>query len=232
MHPLYNQVVSIIIAIETSIPQASIALQVDGKTIDTQYFESHRKQNKLLFPAIEAILDNLRHQNLTPDQIIVGTGPGSYSGVRISIAAAQGLATAYGCPVAGLGSFLATPALASSPQAILVGDARRDSLFIAEINHRSTHFDAELMEKNQFDTKLSELQHNQPLSPVISFEPELTGVEYQHQIPTAPLLIDAWNKLSQAERDKLNQTPPQPHYLRPPFITKAKPGHPLLRNKS
>jgi len=185
VHPLYNQVVSIIIAIETSIPQASIALQVDGETIDTQNFESHRKQNKLLFPAIEAILDNLRHQNLTPDQInqiIVGTGPGSYSGVRISIAAAQGLATAYGCPVAGLGSFLATPALTSSPQAILIGDARRDSLFIAEINHSSTHFDAELMEKNEFDTKLSELQHKQTLSPVISFEPELTGVEYQHQI--------------------------------------------------
>ena len=219
---------SILLAIETSVPEASIALSIDGEIVATQEFESHRQQNKLLFPALDTVLQYLRSHQLTPDQIIVGTGPGSYSGSRISIAAAHGLAIAYSCPVAGLGSLLATPSLQTQARAFAIGDARRDSYFIAEIHQDSSEFTPELMDHQAFIAKLSDID---PSIPRISFEHELPVENFLRETPHATRLISAWNNLPQTEREKLNTTPPQPLYLRAPFITKAKPGHPLLRRK-
>lgn len=217
---------SILLAIETSVPEASIALSIDGEIIATEEFESHRQQNKLLFPALEKILSTLKADSLAPDQIIVGTGPGSYSGSRISIAAAQGLAIAYQCPVAGLGSFLATPSVSETQNAIAIGDARRDSYFIAEISSESAQFQPQLMDKESFILKLETTASG---TRKISFEPELPFVDFIQEKPLATLLIQAWEKLPESERQRLNSTPPQPLYLRAPFITKAKAGHPLLR---
>jgi len=223
--------VSIVIAIETSVPEASISLSIDGEMIATEEFESHRQQNKLLFPSLDLVLAHLRERNLAPTQILVGTGPGSYSGSRISIAAAQGLAIAYGCPVAGLGSFQATATFQNSESGHIyaIGDARRDSYFIADITADSAAFSPELMDRDAFLKQLSEMDAT---IPKISFEHELPTEDFLRDLPHATRLISAWERLPQAEQDRLNSTPPQPLYLRAPFISKAKPGHPLLRKSA
>ena len=225
---------SIILSIETSIPEASVALTIDGEITAKQEFESHRQQNKLLFPALESVISSLP-QNKTPDLIIVGTGPGSYSGSRISIAAAQGLALAYSCPVVGLCSFLGTHTMEEYPTAFAIGDARRDTYFIAEIQQNNPEFKSgqpELISLDNLCDKLSHIDTSE--TPVFTFEKELpvTHVsDYLLEKSHAALLTKAWLNLSQESQQKLLSTPPQPAYLRAPFITKAKPGHPLLRNK-
>ncbi len=225
---------SIILSIETSIPEASVALTIDGEISTQQDFESHRQQNKLLFPALESIISQLPH-NQTPDLIIVGTGPGSYSGSRISIAAAQGLAIAYNCPVVGLSSFLGTPTLAKYPTAFAVGDARRDTYFIAEIQQNQPNFKTGQPELISLDTLCDKLSHiDTSQTPVFTFEKELPIshiTDYLTEKSHATLLTKAWLNLSHKSQQNLLKTPPQPAYLRAPFITKAKPGHPLLRNK-
>ncbi len=64
------------------------------------------------------------------DQIIVGVGPGSFSGIRAAIASAQGMASAWSCPVVPIRS---THAIAQQfPEVTLLGvfsDARRGDLF-------------------------------------------------------------------------------------------------------
>jgi len=221
--------VSNILAIETSIPEASLALTTNGSsTLAVKEFESHRQQNKLLLPALRELLYDTAS---SPDLIIVGTGPGSYSGSRIAIAAAQGLGIAYGCPVIGLCSFLATSTLQQHPSAYAIGNARRGSYFIASVHADSAAFQPELMDEASFVSKLSTL-HNAPL---MSFETELplpAGTTFTHDTPTASRLISAWRSLPQAQQSLLQSLPPQPAYLRAPFISKAKPGHPLLRNKT
>ena len=64
-----------------------------------------------------------------PDRIIVGTGPGSFAGVRSALAFAQGYAIGSGCEVLGLPSACAL-ALPDRPTAV-VGDARRGKFWIA-----------------------------------------------------------------------------------------------------
>lgn len=225
---------SIILSLETSIPEASVALSISGEIIAQQEFESHRQQNKLLFPALEKVIAHLP-KDTTPDLIIVGTGPGSYSGSRISIAAAQGLTIAYGCPVVGLNSFLGTSTLLENDTAYAVGDARRGSYFIAEVKQGRPEFksgEPELLSLEDFLEKLQTIDTN--TTPLFSFEKELPishVTEYLVDKSLASGLIHAWLNLSNEAQQKLLQTPPQPAYLRAPFITKAKPGHPLLRNK-
>jgi tRNA threonylcarbamoyladenosine biosynthesis protein TsaB len=62
-------------------------------------------------------------------EIVVGIGPGSYTGLRVAIASALGLALARGWQKYGCPSVLGYP----EPAYRVVGDARRGMLFLAEI---------------------------------------------------------------------------------------------------
>ena len=69
-------------------------------------------------------------EHCRPDQILVGVGPGSFSGIRSAIASAQGLAAVWHCPVLPVRS---TGSIAwQFPEATLLGvfaDARRGDVF-------------------------------------------------------------------------------------------------------
>ena len=217
-----------ILAIETSYPAASISLKIGEGPTHSEFFESHRQQNQLLFPPLKKLLD-LIPEGETIDLIIIGTGPGSYAGSRISIAAAQGIAIAHDCPVVGQSSFLATATWLEGKPSIAVGDARRGSYFIAEIAPHSLPKEPQLMERDVFDKKLA-----QSSAAVFSLDPtmELTdNALLLQESASAALHIEAWLTLSEEDKQAQLRTQPSPTYLRGPFITKAKPGHPLLRGK-
>ncbi len=103
------------LALSTSSPALSIAL-VDGPDVLARRHDligrGHAEQ---LVPGIAALLDGRR-----PDRILVDVGPGSYTGIRIGIAAARALGLAWGVPVHGVSAlslvaahgFAADPALA------------------------------------------------------------------------------------------------------------------------
>lgn len=67
--------------------------------------------------------------NEKPERIVVGTGPGSFAGIRSALAFAQGYAIGSGCEVLGLPSAcaLAEP----SRRIAVVGDARRGKFWVA-----------------------------------------------------------------------------------------------------
>lgn len=101
-----------ILAISTSSPALSIAL-VDGPRVLARRHEViGRGHAEALVPAIADLLAGRR-----ADAIIVDIGPGSYTGIRIGIAAARALGLAWGVTVHGVSalSLVAAQALAADP---------------------------------------------------------------------------------------------------------------------
>jgi tRNA threonylcarbamoyl adenosine modification protein YeaZ len=101
-----------VLALSTSSPALSIAL-VDGCQVIARHHELiGRGHAEALVPAIAALLAGRR-----ADAIIVDIGPGSYTGIRIGIAAARALGVAWGVPVHGVSalSLVAAQAFAADP---------------------------------------------------------------------------------------------------------------------
>lgn len=81
------------------------------------------------------------------ERIVVGTGPGSFAGIRAALAFAQGYALGRNCEVLGLPSACA---LAGDGKLAVVGDARRGKMWVAL-------FDGFNLEKDVFQVSESDL---------------------------------------------------------------------------
>lgn len=97
----------ITLAIDTSQACCQCALiDADG----TSYAMSEaraRGHAEYLMDQIDALLDNAQREYDDLDRIIVASGPGSFTGLRVGLAAARGLAVALDIPCLGIPTMLA-----------------------------------------------------------------------------------------------------------------------------
>ena len=116
------------LAFDTATGVATTALVRDGDVLG----ERVGRASALLADADELV----RAAGLGPDDLdllAVGVGPGSFTGVRIGLAAARGLALALNVPVAGVSTLEALAA--GAPGAVPVVDARRGEIFSLVSGH-------------------------------------------------------------------------------------------------
>jgi tRNA threonylcarbamoyl adenosine modification protein YeaZ len=102
------------LVIETSGADCSIALIEGGEIVAERHERVGRGHAERLIPWIAALPEGGR-----ADEVLVGCGPGSFTGVRIAIAAARGLGLGWGVPVHGISS-LALVAAGQSAEALTV----------------------------------------------------------------------------------------------------------------
>ena len=118
----------LILALETAADPGSIALWRDGEVIARSCPERLSNSETLLPQAAET----LRELGLTfadVQGIAFGMGPGSFTGLRVSCGAAQGLAVARDLPLLGIGT-LEAMALASGGERVIVAlDARMGEVY-------------------------------------------------------------------------------------------------------
>ena len=99
-----------ILALDTSTAACTAALmERDGTIIASRDEQIGRGHAERLVPMIEEMLGG--H---VPARILVGVGPGSFTGLRVGIAAAHGLAIGWSVPMSGMNSLALLAASAGS----------------------------------------------------------------------------------------------------------------------
>ena len=91
-----------ILAIEAAVGGGSLAVVSDGSVLHSWHGEPGAPRSEELLLRISEALDAARLSVGDLFQIAVSTGPGSYTGIRIGIATALGLAYSLGIPVVGI----------------------------------------------------------------------------------------------------------------------------------
>lgn len=108
-----------------------MAVAIISDRPDHLFDDMHRGQAERLFPACEDLLRGCRLGWSELDAIGVGVGPGNFTGIRIAVSAARGLALALGIPAVGVSGFecLADASTHDGPKMISL-PAPRDKAYI------------------------------------------------------------------------------------------------------
>jgi tRNA threonylcarbamoyladenosine biosynthesis protein TsaB len=93
----------VLLAIDTSTSRAGIAVY-DGDVLAESVWQAGRDHGRLLMPAIDETLHRLDRRPAELTAVAAARGPGSYTGLRVGLAVATGLAVALGIPAYGVGS--------------------------------------------------------------------------------------------------------------------------------
>jgi len=128
-----------LLALDTSTAWASVALY-DGKSVlGEETWHAQRRHGDELFPTIERLLANARSSLTDVDRVAVATGPGSFTGLRVAIAAAQGIARGAGAAIVGVSTLdvLAYPHAPSKQRTCAILPAGRTEFYAAFYQERN-----------------------------------------------------------------------------------------------
>lgn len=113
----------LVLAFDTATDVATSALLEDGRVLGEGVSEP-----RALLAEVDRLLDAAGATPADLDALVVGTGPGSFTGTRIGLATARGLALALDLPAAGVSTLDALAAAADDAYPVL--DARRREVFV------------------------------------------------------------------------------------------------------
>jgi tRNA threonylcarbamoyl adenosine modification protein YeaZ len=196
------------LAIETSSSRGSIALGNDKVVVQSIDLIPGQRHSTTLFPALTRLgLPRLRLR-----RVIVGIGPGSFSGIRVGIAAAQGIALVQDIPIFGICS--AWSAAVQHPHVTRLGvfaDAKRREAFCTAFAQGRFDRATYLLPMDQIE------DHASKFTLAVSAEP-LSGIPTRVYPRARDLLgfpenFPGW----------ITQQPLEPMYLREPAIALPKP---------
>ncbi|MGO4914045.1 tRNA (adenosine(37)-N6)-threonylcarbamoyltransferase complex dimerization subunit type 1 TsaB [Pseudogemmobacter sp. W21_MBD1_M6] len=121
-----------VLGFDTSAAHCAAALLKDGSLVASCVEEMSKGQAERLMPLLEDVLADAGIGWADLAAIGVGTGPGNFTGIRISVSAARGLALSLGVPAVGVSVF---DALALDlPQPVMASvDARRGQVYAQRI---------------------------------------------------------------------------------------------------
>src|SRR5271156_5093671 len=187
------------LVLETSSSVGSIALGNAQGVEQSIEFRGPQRHSAALFPA----LARLGLPRLKLRRILVGLGPGSFSGIRVSLAAAQGVALVQGIPVIGICSAYSVAQQHKEVTRLGVfADAKRREAFC------TVYHNGEL-EKETYLIPMAEIEdHASKFTLAVSAEP-LPGISTR-TYPRAQDLLTLPDSLS----DWVAEGPLEPIYLR------------------
>ena len=120
----------LILALDASTPVTTVALARDREVI-AELSTTGRGASETLLPAVHDALDLAGEDLGSVGLVLVGVGPGTFTGIRIAAATARALSAGTGAALAKNSTLaaLAAPALSCSGDVLAVLDARRGQVF-------------------------------------------------------------------------------------------------------
>jgi len=123
-----------VLGIETSSRRGSVALWEDGRPVASLAHEQPHAHAEQMLPLVKSVLAEAGWDRQSLDRVAAGIGPGSFTGLRVGIALAQGIALGLERPLVGVPSLQsmarAVPTAIPGPRCAVV-DARRGEVFCA-----------------------------------------------------------------------------------------------------
>lgn len=191
-----------ILAFDLSTRRGSIALVENEETLVARDWANDRRSSAPFFSA----LDEIVRAHGRPQMIVVGLGPGSYTGTRIAISAAMGLQMTIRAELFGLPS---TSAISTEPHYFVIGDAKRASFFLAEIQGGILKGEPQLLSESEMRARLADAT-----APIYTSDKLPQFDRAKLEFPSAELL----SRLAKRS-ENLVRAPLTPIYLRAPHIT-------------
>lgn len=117
-----------LLAIETSTEACSVALWIDGD-VRERHEIAPRRHTQLALPWAEELLAEAGLARAQLDAIAVGRGPGAFTGVRLGIALAQGMALALDRPLLPVSTLAVLAMQGRAPRILAAIDARMGEVY-------------------------------------------------------------------------------------------------------
>lgn len=188
------------LAIDTATDRCSAALLV-GEQIVSEQREGARTHARLLPTMISEIC---AQQNVPMDQItgvVYGAGPGSFTGLRIGIALAQGIAVAGNLPMAGLSSLqaIAQAAMIEHPEwqsVCVVNDAHMGEVFVGRYIREDSGAVSDVPDALLAPDAVDEVKYDAFIGDGVALCPALTEVN----VPSTPIGVSSAEALLELAR--------------------------------
>jgi tRNA threonylcarbamoyladenosine biosynthesis protein TsaB len=214
------------LGIESSAPTASLVLLRNGAVVLQRVVEAEQNHSAVLISPLAEVLEALPAGEKLAE-VVVATGPGSYNGARVGIAAGQGIALIHECATVGVPSLEAIEMVRAGGPCLAVGDARRGAFFTIPMAKGLVQAEPTLLEHEEFVSQISAAAAEGAwvfcLEAVARLRlPEELAAQITVATPEARLAVAAWEARDEEGREQLRNTPLQPFYLRPPNITEPK----------
>lgn len=120
----------LVLALDTGSASDALALAQGRLVIASRQVRRPRRQGAALALAVSELLGSVGKQTSDLAAVAVGVGPGAFTGLRVGIATAQGIASALGIPTFAVPSTTAWAAAGMGPGSVAVTlDARRKEIY-------------------------------------------------------------------------------------------------------
>jgi tRNA threonylcarbamoyladenosine biosynthesis protein TsaB len=122
-----------LLAFDTSGPTCAVAVAHDACVLAEDHAETGARHGEVLLPRIQSVLGAASVTLAQLDLVVVGVGPGSFTGLRIGLSTAKGLALGTGVALRGVCSLqvVARAVTEQATTAIVVMDAGKSQVFAA-----------------------------------------------------------------------------------------------------
>ena len=215
----------LILAIETGSRSCSVAVYAGPR--DMRAYEHENTDHghaTMLLPMIERARLKAGCTYADLGRIAVAVGPGSFTGLRVGIAAAQGIGLAAGIPVIGISSFLTvvsgTERERDGRRVFALLDSRREEPFLAEIDEQLQFIrPPSVVSPDELDAILAPAR---PLilagdAPAMGRYSTRGGIRLIQNAPSALFVA-----LLASDPERRFDLPPMPVYVRAPDVTMPK----------